>query len=335
MASEKFAIGTFQAAGEQPFPGLVLGRAVVDLRAHLDQRITTGALFNDWDESVDTLRALAASSPDPTYAFDDLRPLPPVSPTSQIFLAGANYYRHLEQMVISMGRDADASRSEAELAETADVVVQERVESGMPFVFSVQPSALCGAHDDIVLWGPGEQHDWELELAVVIGRHCWHVSQADALDHVAGYTIGNDISTRDVMNRPNFAMTDFLMTKGRPTFKPIGPYVVPREFVPDYTSLRIELAVNGEVMQNEGVDDIIYGVEALVAYASTVTELWPGDLLLTGSPAGNAGHYGGRWLKPGDVMVGSISGLGEHRSRCVAPPGAPEAPSPTGATRDS
>jgi 2-keto-4-pentenoate hydratase/2-oxohepta-3-ene-1,7-dioic acid hydratase in catechol pathway len=88
--------------------------------------------------------------------------------------------------------------------------------------------------------------------------------------------------------------------------------------VPDYRKLRITLKVNDEVMQDEGVDDIIYGVEALVAYASRVVELQPGDLLLTGSPAGNAAHHGNRWLVPGDVMEGSITGLGVQRNRCVS-----------------
>ena len=89
--------------------------------------------------------------------------------------------------------------------------------------------------------------------------------------------------------------------------------------MPDYRQLRITLKVNGEVMQDEGVDDIIHGVEELVAYASRVVELQPGDLLLTGSPAGNAAHHGKRWLVPGDVMEGSITGLGVQRNRCVSP----------------
>ncbi len=139
------------------------------------------------------------------------------------------------------------------------------------------------------------------------------------MDHVAGYTIVNDVSTRDVMFRPGFPMTDFLMTKCRPTFFPAGPYVVPAEFVPDYRALRITLKVNGETMQDEGVDDIIYGVEELIAYASRVVDLRAGDLLLTGSPAGNAAHHGGRWLRPGDVMDGSITGLGAQRNTCVEP----------------
>ncbi len=139
------------------------------------------------------------------------------------------------------------------------------------------------------------------------------------LAHVAGYTISNDVSTRDVMMRPGFPMTDFLMSKNRPTFFPTGPYIVPAEFVPDYRALQITLKVNGEVMQDEGVDDIIYGVEQLVAYASRVVGLHAGDLLLTGSPAGNAAHHGNRWLRPGDVMEGEITGLGVQRNTCVAP----------------
>ncbi len=114
-------------------------------------------------------------------------------------------------------------------------------------------------------------------------------------------------------------MTDFLASKGRPTYFPTGPYLVPREFVPDPRGLRVNLSVNDELMQDESVDDIIFGVEQLVAYASRMTGLKPGDLILTGSPAGNAGHHGNRWLVPGDVMVGEITGLGQQRNVCVAP----------------
>jgi 2,4-didehydro-3-deoxy-L-rhamnonate hydrolase len=321
MAGEPFGLGTFAAAGGEPFPGLVVDGAVLDLRPVVGDGVTTGDLLRDWDASLERLRAIAAEPLSGTVALDDLRPLPPVQPPGQIFLAGANYYKHLRQIAFTMTRNAPGeSRSDEELHAEAEAVVRRQAEAGLPFVFSLQPSALCGARDDVVLWGPGFEHDWELELTVVIGRRARDVSEADAMDHIAGYTIANDISTRDVMNRPGFPMTDFLMTKGRPTFKPTGPYIVPREFVGDPRALRITLSVNGEVMQDEGVDDIIYGVERLVSYASTVTELWPGDLLLTGSPAGNAGHHGNRWLRPGDVMEGAITGLGTQRNRCVADP---------------
>jgi 2-keto-4-pentenoate hydratase/2-oxohepta-3-ene-1,7-dioic acid hydratase in catechol pathway len=315
-----FGLGTFAAGDDPGFPGLVVGDAVLDLRAAFGEQVTTRDLLADWDASLPRLRRLAAGPLDGAAAFADLRPLPPVQPPGQIFLGGANYYRHLRQIAFTMARNEPGQTlSDEELQIRAEAAVRRQAESGLPFVFSVQPSALSGARDDVVLWGPGFEHDWELELAVVIGRRARDVGEEEALDHVAGYTIANDVSTRDVMNRPGFAMTDFLMSKGRPTFKPVGPYIVPREFVPDYRELRITLSVNGEVMQDEGVDDIIYGVEQLVAYASTVTELWPGDLLLTGSPAGNAGHHGNRWLRPGDVMEGTITGLGIQRNRCVAP----------------
>jgi 2-keto-4-pentenoate hydratase/2-oxohepta-3-ene-1,7-dioic acid hydratase in catechol pathway len=319
---EPFGLGTFTAGGGA-FPGLVAGGRVLDLRPELGDAVTTRDLLEDWDASLERLRDLAGGvggMSSHAVPLEELRPLAPVQPPGQLFLAGANYFNHLRQIAYTSARNTPGeTRSDDELRAQAEDVVNRQASNGVPFVFSVQPSALCGANDDVVLWGPGVEHDWELELTVVIGRPTRNVSEEGALDHVAGYTIANDISTRDVMNRPGFPMTDFLMTKGRPTFKPVGPYIVPREFVPDPRALHITLSVDGEVMQDEGVDDIIYGVERLVSYASTVTELWPGDLLLTGSPAGNAGHHGNRWLRPGDVMEGAITGLGTHRNRCVAP----------------
>jgi 2-keto-4-pentenoate hydratase/2-oxohepta-3-ene-1,7-dioic acid hydratase in catechol pathway len=317
-----FALGTFATTPDDAFPGLVVDGRIVDLRPHFGAGATTGALLADWDVALERLRAIAGEPlPGGAPTLEEVRPLPPVQPLGQFFCAGANYRKHLTEIVFTMARnDPEETRPDEELREEARQFVQHRAESGLPFVFVMPSSAVSGARDDVVLWGPGVQHDWELELAVVIGRPTRNVPRERAMEHVAGYTIGNDVSTRDVMFRPNFSMTDFLMTKGRPTFKPVGPYIVPREFVPDYRALRITLSVNGEIMQDEGVDDIIYGVEDVVAYASTVTELRPGDILLTGSPGGNAGHHDNRWLRPGDVMEAEIAGLGTMRNRCVADP---------------
>jgi 2-keto-4-pentenoate hydratase/2-oxohepta-3-ene-1,7-dioic acid hydratase in catechol pathway len=313
----QFALGTFAAGGGEPFPGLVVGERVLDLRPHFGAEATTLVLLDDWERSVASLSELARAGDTDAHELASLRPCPPVVPR-QILCAGANYYRHVRQIVYSTLRLEGDQRPEDEVREEAERQVQRRA-STEPYVFAGLPSALAGARDDVVLWGPGTCHDWELELAVVIGRGGHNIAEADALSHVAGYTISNDISTRDVMNRPKFPMTDFLMSKCRPTFFPTGPYMVPREFVPDPRALRITLSVNGEVMQDELVDDIIYGVERLVSYASSVVRLSPGDLILTGSPAGNAGHHGNRWLVPGDLIEGRISGLGVQRNRCIAP----------------
>jgi 2,4-didehydro-3-deoxy-L-rhamnonate hydrolase len=311
-----FGLGTFAGADEAPYPGLVVDERVFDLSTEFADTLS---MLRHWDEVLPRLRALAASPPGDGVALADLRPLAPVYPSGQVLCAGANYAKHLHQIVFAHLKREGDTRPDEELHAEAVEVAARRAREEDPFVFAGVPSALCGARDDVILWGPGVEHDWELELAVVIGRDGHAIPVADAMSHVAGYTISNDISTRDVMFRPGFPMTDFLMTKGRPTFFPTGPYIVPAEFVADYRALRITLKVNGEPMQDEGVDDIIYGVEQLVAYASSVVDLRAGDLLLTGSPAGNAAHHGGRWLRPGDVMEGEITGLGIQRNACVAP----------------
>ncbi len=313
-----FALGTFTRDGGDPFPGLVVAETVIDLRPRFGDATTTADLLDDWDGALERLQVAADDGDNHALDYAALRPLAPVVPR-QILCAGANYHRHVREIVYSTLRLEGDDRPEAEVRAEAEQQLQRRAATE-PFLFAGLPSALCGARDDIVLWGPGRCHDWELELAVIIGRAGHAIPEERALEHVAGYTIADDISTRDVMNRPKFPMTDFLMTKSRPTFFPTGPYLVPRAFVSDPRALRITLSVNGEVMQDESVNDIIYGVETLVAYASTVATLSPGDLILTGSPAGNAGHHGNRWLTPGDVIDGEITGLGAHHNRCVAAP---------------
>jgi 2,4-didehydro-3-deoxy-L-rhamnonate hydrolase len=309
-----FGLGMFADLDGAEFPGLVVDEHVRDLRPEFADTLS---IFADWDATLPRLRELAAEPGDQRLA--DVRALPPVHPSGQVLCGGANYYKHLHQMVVAHLKREGDTRPDDELRAEAIEVAARRKREEDPFVFPGIPSALCGARDDVTLWPEAEQHDWELELAVVIGRGGRGIAEADAMDHVAGYTIANDVSDRDVMFRPGFPMTDFLMTKNRPTYFPVGPYVVPAEFVPDYRALRITLRVNGDVMQDEGVDDIIYGVEELVAYTSRVVELRAGDLLLTGSPAGNAAHHGNHWLRPGDVMEGTITGLGMQRNACVSP----------------
>ena len=317
---QPFGLGTFAGLDGRPFPGLVRDQHVHDVRGHFGEHVTTHALLGDWDASLAELRSIVAgAAADAGTPIDRLRPLPPVQPAGQLLCAGANYFQHVREVAFSFRKNSGDSRPDVEIRAEAEEMARRRQEIEDPFIFSALPSAMCGARDDVVLWGPGEQHDWELELAVVIGRPARNVEPRDAMHYVAGYTISDDISTRDVMHRPDFPMTDFIMTKSRPTFFPTGPYIVPREFVPDPRALRIRLTVNGAVMQDALVDDIIYGVEDLVSYASTIAQLWPGDILLTGSPAGNAGHHGNRWLRPGDLIEGEITGLGSQRNVCVAP----------------
>jgi 2,4-didehydro-3-deoxy-L-rhamnonate hydrolase len=319
MESQPFGLGTFAADGDA-FAGIAMDDEVIDLRPMLGPGVTTGSLLADWDTSFEQLAQIASSAPSERIPRAQLRSLNPISSSAQVLCAGANYFRHVRQIVFSMMKSAGDPRPDNEIQSEADDFARRRRVDGAPFLFAGLTSALCGANDDIVLWGPGNQHDWELELAVVIGRHARRVPPHLAMDHVAGYTICNDISVRDVMQRPGMPMTDFLSSKFRPTFKPIGPYLVPRAFVPNPDKLRIQLRVNGALMQDESVDDMIYGIEELVSYASHLAELSPGDILLTGSPAGNAGHHDNRWLRPGDVIEAEITGVGRQHNHCIAPP---------------
>jgi 2,4-didehydro-3-deoxy-L-rhamnonate hydrolase len=309
-----FGIGTF-AVDERSFPGLVLDeRRVVDLSERF--RSTRGILKR-WDVTFEALRKLSERRGEHAYELEDLRVLPPVQP-SQILQSGANYHKHVVELMVDqqIGRHPEQSDEEfrAEVVEMMD----ERAASGEPYIFLGAASALAGPYDDVVLPTRGEQHDWELELAAAIGRGGRQIPEERALEHVAGYTIANDLTTRDLVRRGDLGPigVDWVRSKNAPTFLPTGPWIVPAQFVEDPMDLRIELSLNGETMQNETTADMIFDVAKLISYASSLVELRPGDLLLTGSPAGNGTHYN-RFLRDGDVIEARITGLGRQRNRCV------------------
>lgn len=194
-------------------------------------------------------------------------------------------------------------------------MMDERARNGVPYVFLGSPRAISGPYDDIVLPALGEQHDWELELALVIGKSGKNIAAEDAMEYVAAYTISNDLTTRDRLYRPDLKAigTDWFTAKNADTFLPTGPFLVPAAFVGDPGDLRITLRHNGVVRQDESTKDMIFDIPRLIAYISTTTTLRPGDLLLTGSPAGNGAHWG-VFLTPGDVVESEITGLGHQRN---------------------
>lgn len=314
-----FKLGTFEDGGDE-FPGAVYGDAVVDLRAVLPGVSRIGDLFADWERHLDTLEALdpAAAGARPLAG---LGVLPPVQPVGTIIAAGANYREHVIQMSVAHKLGAEGADAQ-QLAADAAAEIDERGRTGDPYVWTGIPSAVCGAYDEVQLPDVGGNIDWELELGVVIGRKAHRVAAKDALDYVAGYTIVNDVTARALVPRNDIAMmgTDWFRSKNQPTFFPTGPYVVPTRFVPDPAKLRIRLSLNGQVMQDALADDLLFDIPSLIAYASSVAVLQPGDVLITGSPAGNGSHWG-RFLADGDVMEAEISGLGTQRSVVRGPSG--------------
>jgi 2-keto-4-pentenoate hydratase/2-oxohepta-3-ene-1,7-dioic acid hydratase in catechol pathway len=316
----RFSLGTFARDGG-PFAGLVVGDRVADLDRRFAPATTVRGLLDDWDANLPHLQALAdeLDPADAEHELGALRPLPPVWPCGQIFQAGANYRQHVLDLMTGAEQRSDASDGlTAERRDDARRVLDERARDGEPFVFQGSAHAMVGAEDDVVLPADHAQHDWELELAVVIGRPARRVPRERALEVVAGYTICNDITTRDALIRPDApGGIDWLAAKNAPTFLPAGPLLVPAAHVGDPMDLRITLSVNGKPMQDGTTAEMLFDVARLIEYVSTIAELRPGDHLLTGSPAGNGAFYG-VFLAPGDVMEGSITGLGTQRNRCVA-----------------
>jgi 2-keto-4-pentenoate hydratase/2-oxohepta-3-ene-1,7-dioic acid hydratase in catechol pathway len=315
-----FALGTFEMDGVT-FAAMVRGERVARLAEYIQSDVSVRALVDRWAESFPRLVELSEALADEefTYALDELRLLPPLS-AGQIFQPGANHRKHVLELMAAAAARGDASDGLSKSRrDRARAELEQRLLHGQPFVFLGSAHAVIGARDDIVLPADRTQPDWELELVAVIGRDARRVPRETALDHVAGYMIANDVTARDALLRSDARDLglDWLAGQNSPTFLPVGPLFVPAEFVPDPMNLRIRLSVNGETMQDESTADMVFGVPELIEFISGAAELRTGDLLLTGSPAGN-GASRGVFLKPGDVMEGEISDLGRRRNTCIA-----------------
>jgi 2-keto-4-pentenoate hydratase/2-oxohepta-3-ene-1,7-dioic acid hydratase in catechol pathway len=230
--------------------------------------------------------------PADTPVIENARLTVPLRYPSKVLCAGANYHGHLKEM----GVDPPDG-------------------NGRPYFFFKPPtSTVIGPYDQIVLpQCTGRRIDWEAELAVVIGRRARHLEYEQAHEHIAGYTILNDISARDQLVRedalaPPFGY-DWISAKGQDTFCPLGPGITPAWFVEDPQDLTVRLTVNDRVKQDSTTADMIYSVRDLIVEASRLMTLEPGDVIATGTPAG-IGAPRNDFLAPGDVVVVEIEGLG-------------------------
>ena len=185
-----------------------------------------------------------------------------------------------------------------------------------PIVFFKATSAIVGPDDDVIIPKGSEQTDWEVELGVVIGTEARYVSEEDAMNHVAGYCVINDVSERDFQfNRGG----QWVKGKSADTFGPIGPWLVTRDAVPDPQALGMWLEVDGHRYQNGSTATMIFGVAHLVSHLSQFMSLQPGDVISTGTPPGvGLGQKPPVYLQAGQVMRLGIEGLGEQTQRAVA-----------------
>ena len=188
-----------------------------------------------------------------------------------------------------------------------------------PVLFMKATSAISGPYDDLEIPRGSTKTDWEVELGVVIGKPARYVEECDALGHIAGYCVVNDVSEREFqLERAG----QWVKGKSADSFAPLGPWLVTPDEVPDPQSLGLWLEVNGRRFQNGSTRTMVFGVAHLVSYISRFMSLWPGDVISTGTPPGvGLGQKPPLYLKPGDVVHLGVEGLGEQRQTCVAAAG--------------
>jgi 2,4-didehydro-3-deoxy-L-rhamnonate hydrolase len=243
------------------------------------------ALYETWDD----VRRWAQGWDGPSRPLDPSGLRLPVPRPRQVFGIGLNYAAHAAE-----GGQPNPT---------------------FPPTFTKFPTCLTGPDAAVEL--PSEHVDWEVELVVVIGRAAHRVAEADGWDHVAGVTIGQDLSEREVQRRP--PVPQFSLGKSFPGFGPTGPWVVTPDELADPDDLAISCSVNGEVVQDSRTSDLIFGVPALVERLSSIVTLLPGDLVFTGTPSGvGMARTPPRYLRPGDEVVSTIEGIGSLRTTLVA-----------------
>lgn len=214
----------------------------------------------------------------------------------QIFAAGANYYGHAVEMGAPRPNKQDQQ----------------------PYLFCKPLGSVIGPHEPIVIPPPVTQTDWEAELVAVIGRPAANVSPDTALEHVAAYTILNDVSCRNLGRRTDQPFNvDWILMKGWRTFGPFGPWLVPAEFVPDPQRLQVRLWVNDRLEQDFNTEDMIHTTAEQIAWLSQVAPLVPGEVISTGTGAG-VGRPKGRFLQPGDRVTIEIERIGRLENPVVA-----------------
>ena len=300
-----FGLLTYHST-QGPRAGIAVGDQVVDAAFATGESrdATVLSILEDWDNAEARLAAAAGSfAKDPAGAmpFADLLLHSPVHWPVSIYCAGANYSDHVAAMAARQGLPKEPDPKEAGLN---------------PWHFLKPPRTAVGDKAEIRV--VSASLDWEIELAAVIGRTARNVPVADALSYVAGYTVANDLSARDLSRRPGIADTtpfkwDWIGQKCFDGSCPLGPTIVPASLIADPMNMPMRLYVNDELKQNSNSGNMIFTIADQIAHISTRLTLYPGDVILTGTPSGT-GAESGTFMKAGDVVRAEIDGIGSLTS---------------------
>ena len=215
---------------------------------------------------------------------------PPSVRPSKLVCVGLNYAKHAEESGMEIPKE--------------------------PVLFFKATSAIVGPNDDVIIPKGSQKTDWEVELAVVIGKKASYVSEADAMDHVAGYVLHNDYSEREFQIERS---GQWVKGKSCDTFAPIGPFIATKDEIKDPNHLDLWLTLNGETMQKSNTSDFVFDISEQISYISQFMTLLPGDIISTGTPFGvGLGLKPQQYLKPGDVVELGIEGLGRSKQTAKA-----------------
>lgn len=268
---------------EQEKPGILIDGEIFDVSAYVqdyDEAFFAGNGLEELKKKIEnaTLTKVDAGT----------RLGPPLSRPSKIICVGLNYKDHA--------------------AETNAPIPKE------PILFFKSTTAIVGPNDDLVIPKNSKKTDWEVELAIVIGKKASYVEEEDALNHVAGYVLHNDYSEREWQLERN---GQWVKGKSCDTFAPLGPFIATPDEIADVHNLRLWLTVNGQLLQDGNTSNLIFNIPFIVSYISQFMTLLPGDVITTGTPAGvGLGQKPEPWyLKPGDIVELGIDGLGSSKQQ--------------------
>lgn len=290
-----WALATIEDSGKPAAALVVDGKvyALAQLAAAGGKSVPASVadLYVEWDKAKPVLDELAASAGQ-LLVPEAIAPklLAPLRYPGKILCAGANYYDHMAEMGFP-GVKKETQR--------------------LFFFFKPPRNAVVGPGATVVMPRGTKKYDWEIELAAVIGKTARYVSVENALRHIAGYTVAIDLSARDFNQAPDqFYKLDWVAGKATDTACPMGPWIVPAEALPDPQNVPLKLSVNGVVKQDSNTSQMIFSIAEQIARASELMTLDPGDVVLTGTPAG-VGVPKGTFLNPGDTIDAEIAGIGK------------------------
>lgn len=314
QTTASYKLGMFEQNGRQ-FVGVVVQNdtQVIDLsRANIGAPGTLKQLIAGWNPAIAGQVASLAAKPSSAIAITQVKTLPPIADPSAMLNAAVNYSEHGVEMTGQATVAASAEKIDEKVARGIPTYWTRKPGDlrHNPYFFMKAPVSITGNGDPIILPKGRTQIDWECELNIVIGKTAKYVKAENAAEYIFGYTLDNDVSDRGGRADGRHG-SDWVLGKSHDTFFPMGPYIVPRQFVPNPQKLPIKFSLSGKLMQDSNTDRMTHTVFELVEFASHLMTLRPGDLISSGSPAGVGTARGTPiYFKDGDTSTCTIEGIG-------------------------